>query len=86
MKGRGLENTNSASISAHALTVTDIDVRNVDSISKKRYLIRVSMKKNTLETFDKNVDIDVSEMIAKCCTWVSMSGIFVSYNIIHSAK
>jgi len=52
-----------------------IDVKNADSKNKyvkNAFFILKNFNKRSI----KKVDIDVSEIIVKCCTWVSMSMIY----------
>jgi len=40
------------------------------------------IKKALKKTFNKNVDIDVLDIIAKCCTFVSMSSILLFVKLL----
>jgi len=59
------------------IRISSTKVKNVNSFNKtiiKCVFMKIIKK---LKTVNKNVDIDMSEIIAICCTWVSMSRILV---------
>jgi len=74
-------------LSSKFTVVLCIDAKNVDSINKN-VKNAVFMKIKSFKTFNKNVRIVMSEIIAKCRTCVLMSRIllFIIVYSLHSAK